>query len=145
MCIPMEIPAKYMPFALYLLFSLFSGPQLSYAVSILVGYLHFHGYMDRLKPSSYFYEELESSVGMLNSVSRSRGWVLAGSALGHDAWIPVNAADASWGAGAGAGSGNRGGSWMNSFMGGNSGGGANAGADGAGGGHPQQQPDLVSE
>lgn len=50
------------------------------------------GYLDRIKPTSYYLEQLEAG-GMFHALSRSRGWVLAGSALGHDAWIPVSIVD----------------------------------------------------
>lgn len=83
----------YMPLALYFLICIFEGFQLSYALSILVGYMSQKGYLDRFKPSSYYFEQLESANGWLHSISRSRGWVLAGASLGHDAWIPVNTVD----------------------------------------------------
>lgn len=91
--IPYDIPSKYMPLALYLLICLFSGFQLSYALSICVGYLAVKGHLDRFRPSSYYLEQLESNGGWLHSMSRSRGYVLAGASLGHDAWIPINAAE----------------------------------------------------
>lgn len=93
--VPVDIPSKYFPLIMYVLFSLFTGPKLSFAIAIGIGFLSQNGYLDRLKPSSYFLGGLESSTGFLYSISRSRGWVLAGAALGHDAWIPVNSATAS--------------------------------------------------
>lgn len=93
MFIPVNIPSKYFPLVLYAFFSLFSGLDLGFAISMGVGYLYFKGYLDRIKPTSYFLESLEAPNGILHSVSRSRGWVLAGGALGHDAWIPVNVVD----------------------------------------------------
>ena len=51
--------------------------------------------MNRLKLTSYYLESMEGASGSLHSVSRSRGWVLAGAALGHDAWIAVNSTTAS--------------------------------------------------
>eukprot|EP01038_Epipyxis_sp_PR26KG_P004116 gene4116-5867_t len=89
LCIPMDIPAKYLPAVLYLFISLFSGFELSYAVSIVVGYLFSAGYLDRFKPSSSYLISLESAEGIFSSISRSRGWVLA-SGSGHDSWIPTN-------------------------------------------------------
>jgi hypothetical protein len=94
MFIPMDIPSKYIPVILYVLICLFSGFVLSYALSLLVGYLWMKGALDRFKPSSQYLELLEAEGGWLYSVSRSSGWVLAGT-LGHDAWIPVNTVDAS--------------------------------------------------
>lgn len=92
MFIPVDIPDRYFPLALYLLFSLFSGPQLGYAISIAVGYLYSLGKLDRLKPSTSYLDSMEVN-GMLHAVSRQQGWVLAGLALGNDAWIPVNQND----------------------------------------------------
>jgi hypothetical protein len=94
MFIPMDIPSKYIPVILYVLICLFSGFVLSYALSLLVGYLWMRGALDRFKPSSQYLEQLEAEGGWLHSASRSSGWVLAGT-LGHDAWIPVNTVDAS--------------------------------------------------
>mmetsp|Transcript_20813 Transcript_20813/g.28881 ORF Transcript_20813/g.28881 Transcript_20813/m.28881 type:complete len:312 (-) Transcript_20813:86-1021(-) len=99
MFIPVDIPSKYFPLALYALFSIFGGPELSFLVSIFVGYLYCKGQLDRLKPTSYQLEQLEATGagpggylrGIFHSLSRSKGWVLAGAALGHDAWIAVNA------------------------------------------------------
>jgi uncharacterized membrane protein YgcG len=102
--IPVDIPSKYMPLIMYALFCLFSGPQVSYAVSMGMGWLYVQGHLDRFKPSSYALEEAEASGGLLHQVSRNPGWVLSGAALGHDAWVPVNQAGASW-AGGGGGSG----------------------------------------
>jgi hypothetical protein len=86
-----------MPLFMYFIFCLFSGPILSYALSIGIGYLYSQGYLDRLKPSSYYLESLEQPNGIFHSISRSPGWVLAGAALGHDAWLPVNNPQASAG------------------------------------------------
>jgi len=88
--IPIDIPSKYMPIAMYALFSLFDGPSLSFALAILVGYGSTLGYLDIVKPSSYYLEQLESNGGCLHSISRASGWVLAGT-VGHESWIPLNA------------------------------------------------------
>jgi membrane associated rhomboid family serine protease len=125
--LPVDIPSKYFPLVLYLLFILFSGPILSYLLAIGVGFLYSQGYLDKLKPTSYYLEGLESQGGMLHSISRSKGWILAGAAIGHDAWVAANS-EAAGGAGA---------SWANGSGSGASSSGANAqggaGAGGAGG------------
>lgn len=90
MMVPVDIPSKYFPLIMYALFSLFTGPQLDYAIAMGIGFLYQKSYLDRMKPTSYYLESLESQSGMLHSISRSKGWVLAGAALGHDAWIAVN-------------------------------------------------------
>ena len=94
--IPVDIPSKYMPVAMYVLFSLFGGPQLSYAVAILVGYMQAQGHLDRFRPSSQSLEELECADGSLHGASQSKGYVLAAAVGGHDAWIPINAGEATW-------------------------------------------------
>ena len=93
--VPVDIPSKYFPFIMYALFSLFTGPELGFAIAIGVGLMYQKGYLNRLKLTSYYLESMEGSTGTLHSISRSRGWVLAGAALGHDAWIAVNSATAS--------------------------------------------------
>jgi hypothetical protein len=95
MMVPVDIPSKYFPLIMYALFSLFTGPELDYAIAIAVGLLYQKGYLNRLKLTSYYLESMEGASGSLHSVSRSRGWVLAGAALGHDAWIAVNSTTAS--------------------------------------------------
>lgn len=92
MFVPINIPSKYFPLLLYAFFSLLSGFDLGFAIAICLGHASVKGYLDRLRPSSYFFEQLESPSGMLYTVSRASGWVLAGT-TGHDAWIPVNTVD----------------------------------------------------
>ena len=91
MFIPVQIPSMYFPLVLYAFFSLFSGPQLDFAIAMGVGYCYSKGFLDRFRPSSTYLEGLEAAGGFLHAISRSRGWVLSGGALGHDAWIPMNA------------------------------------------------------
>ena len=93
--VPVDIPSKYFPLIMYALFSLFTGPELDFAIAIGVGLLYQKGYLNRLKLTSYYLESMEGATGSLHSISRSRGWVLAGAALGHDAWIAVNSTTAS--------------------------------------------------
>jgi hypothetical protein len=50
------------------------------------------GKLDRYRPSTQYIESLEAEGGFLHGLSRTPGWVMAGS-LGHDAWIPVNQVD----------------------------------------------------
>jgi membrane associated rhomboid family serine protease len=69
--IPYDIPSKYIPLALYFIICLFSGFVLSYALSMVVGYGFMKGYFDKLRPSSHYLQELETT-GWLHSVSRSR-------------------------------------------------------------------------
>lgn len=130
--LPVDIPSKYFPLVLYFLFILFSGPILSYLLAILVGFLYSQGYLDKLKPTSYFLEGLEGANGMLHTISRSRGWILAGAAIGHDAWIATNSTAA----------GGPGASWANGSSTGA--GGANGqGASAGGGAGGDQRPNPV--
>lgn len=95
-CFPLQISSKYFPLVLYVVFCLFSGPVLSFAVSIFVGYLQSQGYFDKLRPSSYSLEQLESTGHFFHSISRNSGWCLV-AGLGHDSWAPVNQNGADWG------------------------------------------------
>lgn len=88
--IPVNIPSMYFPLALFAFFALFSGPQLDFIISMGIGYLYSKGMLDRFRPSSLYLESLEASGAVLHSISRSRGYVLAGT-LGHDAWVAQNA------------------------------------------------------
>lgn len=72
MFIPVDIPSKYIPLVLYVLICLFSGFVLSYALSLLVGYLWMRGALDRFRPSSIYLEQLESEGGWLHYPSRAR-------------------------------------------------------------------------
>lgn len=85
MLVPVDIPSKFFPLIMYAMFCLFTGPKLDFAIAMFVGFIYSKGYLDRSKPSSYYLEGLEAASGMLHSVSRSKGWVLAGAAIGHDA------------------------------------------------------------
>ena len=91
MFIPVNIPSMYFPLVLYAFFALFSGPQLDFLLALGVGYLYSKGFFDRFRPSSTYLESLEAAGGVLHQISRVRGYVLAGG-LGHDAWLPTNAA-----------------------------------------------------
>jgi hypothetical protein len=134
MFIPMDIPSKYFPLIMYGLFCLFSGPILSYAVALGVGYVYSQGYMERLRPTSYYLEGLESPGGMLHILSRSRGWILAGGAIGQDAWIALNSTAA----------GGQGASWAQQGQGQQPGQGQGGQSHGSGSGAGQERPSAVS-
>ena len=90
MLIPVDIPGRLYPILMYGIFCLYEGPKLSFALSICVGYLYQRGYLDCIKPSYCFLDNLESPTGMMHLLSRSRGWVLAGAAMGHDGRVAVS-------------------------------------------------------
>ena len=96
MFIPVDIPSKYFPLAMYGLFCLFSGLQLSFAIAILVGYLQSKSHLDRFRPAYTVLEELEAADGSLHGTAQSKGWVPAGAGAGREEWIPVNTAEATW-------------------------------------------------
>jgi hypothetical protein len=81
MCIPIDIPSRYFPLVLYLFFTLLSGPELSYALGMFVGYLYMIGKLDSIKPSTQRLQHIETA-GFLSSLSRYSGWIPVGSALG---------------------------------------------------------------
>ena len=70
---------------------------MSFAVAIVVGYFYSQGMLDKLKPTSYYLESLEGQGGSLNVLSRSKGWILAGAAIGNDAWAAQNSMQAGGG------------------------------------------------
>ena len=108
MFIPVNIPSKYFPLVLYAFFAIFNGPSMDFALSILVGAAYSKGYLDKLKLSAAYVDSMESGSGSLHSLSRQRGWVLAGLALGHEAWLPTNAASADRNTGENSSGGNSG-------------------------------------
>lgn len=80
LCIPVQFPSRYFPIVLYILFCIFSGPQLDLACALGVGYLYSQNYFDRLKLSSNYLADAESS-GILQAVATNLSyWVSAASA-----------------------------------------------------------------
>jgi membrane associated rhomboid family serine protease len=82
--IPVDIPSKYFPLLVYAIWSLFSGPRLDWAISIAVGFMYQNGYFNCMKPNPQSLQNLESPTGMLHSISRSKGWILANVTIGHN-------------------------------------------------------------
>ena len=93
MCIPMDIPSKYFPLALYAFFCFFSGPVLSFLISIGVGYIYNKGYLDQYKPTILYMTQQESPGGFFHSFTSQKGWIPASSAQGFSAYAPVSQAD----------------------------------------------------
>ena len=87
--IPMPIPTKYYPLALYVLFSVFTGPRVDTLISMGIGYLYQHGYLDRAKPSAQRVSDWES--GFLANFVSSQNFIVGGSAQGDSAWLPMAA------------------------------------------------------
>ena len=92
--IPINIPSKYFPLAMYAFFSLFGGLDLGYAVSIFIGYIYSKGWLDKLQVPQSWLIRLEQPDGLFFSLSRYTGWVLNNSSvMGNNPWLPVNTAD----------------------------------------------------
>ena len=128
--LPMDIPSKYFPLLMYAVFSLLSGPALSFAVSMGVGYLYSWGHLDRfLKPAQGQLEAYEAEGGVLHAASRNPGWILASAAVGIEAWA---AQQGSAPAGGGGG--------LPSWTGGGASGGAGAGGGGEAGADARPSP-----
>jgi len=82
-----EVPTIYYPPALLALFSLFSGHfQLSYAISVALGYGLGNGKLEVLKARPTHVKALEESTMFLNSRLRQQGWVGVPAARGSAAW-----------------------------------------------------------
>lgn len=92
LCLPFDIPSLYFPIVLYALFGLLSGYTVDSFFAMCIGYAYGKGYLDAIRPTSYYFENLESS-GVWFRLSRNPGWVLAASSLGHDAYVAVNQVD----------------------------------------------------
>jgi hypothetical protein len=86
--IPIDIPGKYFPLALYAFMMLLGGPRLDDLVGIGIGYAYSFGYLETLSVSDSFLSRQETS-GFLAGAYQTQGWLSAGSALGHQAWLPV--------------------------------------------------------
>ena len=95
MCLPMDIPSKYFPLALYAFFCFFSGPVLSFLISIGVGYIYSQGYLDSYKPTIVYMTQQESPGGLFHNFTSSKGWIPASSALGLNAYTSVSQGDGS--------------------------------------------------
>lgn len=66
--IPVNIPNKYMPLALFALFSLLGGFQLAYAIALGIGYLYSLGYLNKIKPGTDRLEQWETKyLGFISS------------------------------------------------------------------------------
>lgn len=92
LCLPFDIPSMYFPLVLYALFGLLSGYTVDSFIAMCLGYAYGKGYLDYIRPTSYYFENLESG-GIWFRLSRNPGWVLAASSLGHDAYVAVNQVD----------------------------------------------------
>lgn len=83
-CFPVEVPSKYFPLVLYILFCFLSGPQLDFAVAMGVGYLYSKGYLNFTSPSVHTIQNMEHN-GIFSSLSRNSGWIHSSAALGMEA------------------------------------------------------------
>ena len=85
-----DIPTRFYPIVLLVLFSLLSGRlQVSYAISLALGYGLGQGKLEFLKlPSRHVKSFEESSAGLVNSrlLRQQPGWVSAPEARGPAAW-----------------------------------------------------------
>jgi len=90
--IPIDIPSKWFPLALYGFFALLGGPSLDNLIAMGVGYGYSFGYFDSLQVSATTVAQWETS-GFLSGPAQARGWISSGAALGHAAWLPVSQQD----------------------------------------------------
>jgi membrane associated rhomboid family serine protease len=77
LCIPVDIPGQYFPFAIYAFFCFFGGFRLDLLLGIGVGYGYSHGYLDRLKPTEGYLEGLEACEGgiIYNTARNNEGYI----------------------------------------------------------------------
>lgn len=88
-----DVPTRFYPLGLLAVFSLMSGPSMSYAISVAVGYAYGFGRLDRLKLSTATYKRWED--GCLHNFTQREGWVVGHAATGSSAWLPTTSAAAS--------------------------------------------------
>jgi hypothetical protein len=72
--LPVNIPNKYMPIALFALFSLLGGFQFAYAIALGIGYLYSFGHLNKIKPGADRLEQWETKyLGFISSKPVSLG------------------------------------------------------------------------
>ncbi|CAM9370773.1 unnamed protein product [Heterosigma akashiwo] len=86
--LPVQIPIKFYPLALYGFFMLFTGFRLDTLLALGIGYLYAWGYLKFLEPSRSRLEGWE--VGCLSGMVQRVGFITSSSAVGATAWLPVN-------------------------------------------------------
>ena len=91
-----EVPIRYYPLALLVLFSLFGGFQLSYVLSIVIGYAYQQGKLDKLKVDPGRIQSWEQST-VLEGYVRQQGWITNDASSRGD-WSEAAAAAGSTGA-----------------------------------------------
>lgn len=90
--IPVDIPAKYFPLALYAFFMLLGGMRFDDLVAIGVGYAYAFGYLEKFRLSDSMISQQETS-GILKSLTSSSGWIGASNAMGGQAFMPLSQTD----------------------------------------------------
>jgi len=80
-CLPIQIPAKYYPPVLLLIFTLFmGGPQICLFAGLIVGYIYHYGFLNRIKLSNARATAWEAK-GCLKSIAEKESFIKTG-ALG---------------------------------------------------------------
>ena len=77
LCIPVDIPGTYFPFALYAFFCFFGDFRLDLALGIAVGFARKEGYLDKLNPADGYLEGLEGNEGgiLYNTAHNNEGYI----------------------------------------------------------------------
>mmetsp|Transcript_7474 Transcript_7474/g.9721 ORF Transcript_7474/g.9721 Transcript_7474/m.9721 type:complete len:408 (-) Transcript_7474:331-1554(-) len=88
MFLPIQIPIKFYPIALYVFFILFTGIRLDTLIALGVGYAYVFGYMKRFEPSQTRLDGWEN--GCLSGLVQKPGYITTSGAVGTNAWLPVN-------------------------------------------------------
>lgn len=90
--IPVDIPSKYFPLALYAFFMLLGGMKFDDLVAIGVGYAYAFGYLEKIRLSDSMISQQESN-GILKSLTTTSGWIGASNAMGGQAFMPLSQTD----------------------------------------------------
>jgi len=88
MFLPVQIPIKFYPLALYAMFMLFVGFQMDNLLALGVGYAYVFGQLKRIEPSNARLVDWER--GFLSFLVNKPGFITSSGALGNTAWLPLN-------------------------------------------------------
>mmetsp|Transcript_10678 Transcript_10678/g.29448 ORF Transcript_10678/g.29448 Transcript_10678/m.29448 type:complete len:332 (-) Transcript_10678:1098-2093(-) len=83
------LPTMYYALTIFAIFSVLGGFQLSYLLSIGVGYLYGKGYLDRYLPEPSTLKRYEDN--QLSYFVRQKGWIVAQESLGSSVWGNIGA------------------------------------------------------
>ena len=85
-----DVPTLYYPLAILALFTILGGFNLSYLLSVAIGYAHGYDKLVRFQVGPSRITKWESSGGCLINFSKRPGWIYGKDAQGMNAWAGTN-------------------------------------------------------